>query len=263
VKYNISEVISMTRHARAASSINTYHIVQRGVNRQQIFEEDGDYKQYVSILSELKKIADYELYGYCLMGNHLHLLIKIKKDPLEIIFKRLGVRYASWFNHKYERSGHLFQDRFLSEAVEDERYLLSVLCYIHQNPVKVGLCKKPEDYPWSSCKAYLGKKEELVNTGYILSLFSKNTTRQLSLYKEFMLEDKKEIILDYRADAGFKDEQLRERIASISGVHNISDIQQLGPDKRDELIRTLKEEGASLRRIARLTGISIGIVRNR
>lgn len=84
------------------------------------------------------------------MGNHLHLLLQEGKESLEQIFKRIGVRYVYWYNWKYKRTGHLFQDRFKSEPVNDDAYFLAVLRYIYQNPVKAGLCKQPADYLWSS-----------------------------------------------------------------------------------------------------------------
>jgi hypothetical protein len=205
----------------------------------------------------------YEIYAYCLMGNHLHLLLKTNASPLEDIFKRLGIRYVSYFNRKYERTGHLFQGRYLSEAVENDSYLLSVLRYIHQNPVNAGLCTTPEEYPWSSSKGYLRGTDEIVDTEFVLSLFSEDSQRQVSLYTDFMSEAGGGRILDYRSDAKSKDEQVKKRIDEICGMHNVGGVQQLNINERDELIRGLKAEGASLRRIARLTGIPVGIIRRR
>ena len=88
------------------------------------------------------------------MGNHIHLLIKPEKEPLEQVFKRIGGRYVYWYNVKYQRVGHLFQDRFKSEPVEDDSYFLTVIRYIHQNPVKAGLCKNIKDYKYSSYAEY-------------------------------------------------------------------------------------------------------------
>ena len=89
------------------------------------------------------------------MGNHLHLLTEECDEQLSLLMKRIGSRYVFWFNWKYGRSGHLFQDRFKSEQVESDEYFLTVLAYIFSNPVKTGLCKQPEEYEWSSRK-YLG-----------------------------------------------------------------------------------------------------------
>ena len=80
------------------------------------------------------------------MGNHVHLLMKFEQDPIEVVFKKIASLYAIYFNTKYQRIGHLFQDRYSSEPVEDDAYFLQVLRYIHMNPVKAGLCKVPEDY---------------------------------------------------------------------------------------------------------------------
>ena len=83
------------------------------------------------------------------------MLIKPEKEPLEQIFKRIGGRFIYWYNSKYQRTGHLFQDRFKSELLEDDVYFSTVLRYIHQNPVKAGICKKPEDYKYSSYREYI------------------------------------------------------------------------------------------------------------
>ena len=88
------------------------------------------------------------LYNYCLMGNHVHLLLKTGSEPLSHLMKRISVRYAAFFKWKYHRTGHLFQDRFRSEPVENKAYLLAVYRYITLNPVKAGLCEKPGTYPW-------------------------------------------------------------------------------------------------------------------
>ena len=105
-------------------------------------------------LAECKKISGYQLYGYCLMGNHVHLLIKEEKEGIEQIFRRVGARFVYWYNLKYELCGHLFQDRYKSEAVENDEYLLTVLRYIHHNPIKAGLSKGLEEYRWSSYNEY-------------------------------------------------------------------------------------------------------------
>jgi len=86
--------------------------MQRGINQQQIFEDEEDYVKYLEVLETCKTVAGFELYGYCLMGNHIHLLLKTQKEDLGLIFKRIGARYVFWYNWKYRRSGHLFQDRY-------------------------------------------------------------------------------------------------------------------------------------------------------
>ena len=114
----------------------------RGINRQLIFEDDEDRSKFLDLLCRFKKECGFELSGYCLMGNHVHLLIKENAVPLERIIKKIGTAYVYYFNQKNDRVGHLFQDRFRSEVVHDDPQLLQTLRYIHRNPVKAIL----EDY---------------------------------------------------------------------------------------------------------------------
>lgn len=126
----------MPRQARKKSESGIYHIMLRGINKQQIFEDDEDCQKYLQILKECKAVSEFKLFAYCLMGNHIHLLIQLGKEPIDLIFKRIGSRYVYWYNLKYRRTGHLFQDRYKSEPVEADSYFLTVVRYIHQNPPK-------------------------------------------------------------------------------------------------------------------------------
>ena len=107
----------------------------RGINRQQIFEDAEDCHKFLTILTEYKAQCGYSIYAYCLMGNHIHLLLKEGTESLEQVFKRVCGKFVYWYNAKYQRTGHLFQDRFKSEPVDTEAYLQTVIRYIHQNPV--------------------------------------------------------------------------------------------------------------------------------
>ena len=136
----------MPRVAREKSQSKIYHIMLRGINRQSIFEDDGDYIKFLDVLCTYKKNIEYEIYAYCLMGNHVHLLMKEGNEEISRTMKRIGASYVYWYNWQYGRKGHLFQDRYKSEAVEDDKYLLTVLRYIHQNPIKARLAKNVADY---------------------------------------------------------------------------------------------------------------------
>ena len=144
----------MARQARQKSISGIYHIILRGINRQVIFEDCDDKLKFLECLSYYRKACDYTVYGYCLMDNHVHLLIRESNEEIVSIMKRICVRYVAWYNRKYDRCGHLFQDRFKSEIVEDDAYLLVVLRYIHQNPLKVGLVHSLSDYRDSSYYEY-------------------------------------------------------------------------------------------------------------
>ena len=151
----------MPRTARKKSSTKIYHVILRGINRQTIFDDKEDNEAFLQTLFDCKKLCGFELYGYCLMGNHVHLLLKEGLEELERVFKRIGARYVYWYNWKYKRCGHLFQDRYKSEPVEDDSYFVTVLRYIHQNPIKAGICKELDEYEWSSYNDYLDKRKTI------------------------------------------------------------------------------------------------------
>ena len=111
----------------------------RGINRQNIFEDDEDREKFIQTLSQYSS-EEVKIYAYCLMNNHVHLLLS--DENLAITMRKICANYVYWFNRKYQRCGHLYQDRYKSEAIKNDSYFITVLRYIHQNPIKAGLCKK-------------------------------------------------------------------------------------------------------------------------
>jgi REP element-mobilizing transposase RayT len=233
------------------------------INRQSIFESDEDCTRFLEIISEVKNLSGFKLPGYCLMGNHAHLLIQTAEEPLSVVFNRIGVRYVSWFNRKYERSGHLFQDRFKSEAIDDDKRLLAVLRYIFNNPVKARICRQAADYKWSSYRDYISQGKGLTDTSDILQMFSTNASNAIEQFKGFMQIEAEGVFLDADSASKRSDEAYRERMEKLCGIKTSGQFQALTPEERDRSIRILRESGMSIRRISRLTGISIGIVRSR
>ena len=156
------------RTVREKSSTGIYHVMIRGVNKQVIFEQSGDYLKFVTLLQQSVEPKDNlgkllppkcRFYAYCLMPNHVHLVIQEKQESISETIQRIATAYALYYNKKYERCGHLFQDRFKSEPVNDEGYFLTLLRYVHQNPVAGGLCHHAEDYEWSSWREYIGRAQ--------------------------------------------------------------------------------------------------------
>ncbi len=135
----------MPRKAREKSETGIYHVMIRGIDRREVFLEDEDKIKFINNLEKAKRTGEFELCGYCLMDNHIHLLIKEKED-IGTSIKRITVGYVGWHNRKYERTGHLFQNRYLSECINTESYLITVLRYIHQNPVKAKMVESVEEY---------------------------------------------------------------------------------------------------------------------
>ena len=183
--YSKYEVRIIARQARLKSSSDLYHILFRGINRQIIFEDDEDKLIFLECLKQYKDLCGYAIHGYCLMDNHVHLLIREGKENISTTMKRIGVRYVSWYNRKYNRCGHLFQDRFKSEAVEDDEYLLVVLRYIHHNPLKAGKVQNIAEYRYSSYSEYIDTSR-IIDSSFILEMFSTNKEQAQEDFKKFM-----------------------------------------------------------------------------
>lgn len=163
-----------------------YHIICRGNNKQDIFKDEKDRLTYLSILKEIKQKHHLLLYTYCLMSNHVHLHLETGSIEIGRSMKLINMRYAVYFNKKYQLIGHLFQDRYYSELVENDAYNLEISKYIHLNPVRANIVDNPLDYPWSSYGAYLSKRDDdLVDKSKILGYFQNSSP---SMYRKFVEE---------------------------------------------------------------------------
>ena len=243
----------MPRQARKKSNSGIYHIMLRGINRQQIFEDDEDRARFLETLQIYKEQCGYAIYAYCLMGNHIHLLIKEGQEDLTQIFKRIAGRYVYWYNWKYHRCGHLFQDRFKSEPVETDEYFLTVLRYIHQNPVKAKLCKYAQEYAYSSMNEYLSCAK-LTDTDFALSMIT------IEQFSDFHREENADQCLDISDNFRMTDADAKELLRKISKCDNATEFQMLDIEKRNLYIHKLHQKGMSIRQISRLTGLSKKII---
>ena len=246
----------MPREPRLQSESGIYHVMLRGINQQQIFEDSEDNQMFLQALKDCKQISRFKLLAYCLMGNHVHLLLQTEGEPLAQSVKRLCGRSVYWYNAKYQRFGHLFQDRFKSEPVDNEAYLFTVLRYIHQNPVKAGICRSASEYPYSSYTQYAGDGG-FVDTAYVFTMISKDAL--LSLCND---TDQTETCLDVedRPAARMTDEAAIGIIRAVSGCEHAADVQRLPPGTRNQCLRLIKKQGVSIRQLSRLTGISYYLI---
>ena len=228
----------------------------RGVNQQQIFEDSEDCDKFLQVLKDCKAISEFKLFAYCLMGNHIHILLQETNEPIELLMKRIATRFVYWYNIKYQRVGHLFQDRFKSEPIENDAYFLTVLRYIHQNPIKAGICKTVADYENSSYSEYF-KSSDLIDSDFVFDLISKDGFTKFNSEKVFEscldVEDKPKIKVT--------DEQAKKIIEKVSKCKNVAEFQTLDVKTRDKCLKKLRESGLSIRQISRLTGVSFNIVR--
>ncbi len=247
--YNAVEVMTLPRSAREKSHSGIYHVMLRGIDKQNIFEEPEDYEKVLELLQKGKEIDDITLFGYCLMPNHIHLLLKEGKVPLEQTMKRFGSKYAVWFNTKYQRAGHLFQDRFKSEAVEEPQYFLTVLRYIHFNPVKAGLVRSPQEYPYSSFGCYFGD-DRFAETETAFSYMPKE------LLSEYHASGCSDCCMDLPEASmpRLTEEQATAEMRRITKCGSSAEFQALPQEKKIKLIKKMKTGGLSVRQISRLTG---------
>lgn len=271
----------MPRTARETSATGIYHIILRGINQQNIFEDDEDKLKFLLILREVKELCGFSIYAYALMDNHIHLLIKVGEQPLEQIFKRIGGKYVAWFNKKYQRTGHLFQDRFKSEPIEDDEYLLTVICYIHYNPFRGGL--SPDlNYRYSSYADYfygtgdgsLSHSSSIVERSNV-SIGTKNrplshsiTDTVFALQKfgaaqfcSFHDSPVSVPCMDIGTPSwSLTDDAAHRTLYSLCGAASASDFQRMPRELQKKVVVAAHNKGATFRQLNRLTGLSKSMI---
>ncbi len=244
----------MPRQARIKSSTGIYHCILRGVDKRDIFLDEQDRHKFMNVLKELKGKYEFEIYAYCLMNNHVHMLIKEKKTELCKIMHRLALKYSVYFNWKYDRVGHLFQNRYTSKPVETESYLLNVQRYIHQNPPYM------ETYKWSSYKDYTEGRNKLTDVNFILSMFGQSGQSALNEFKTFTCRKiVKNMISDFK-DGEFvrnvPDEKVIEILSELIHINNILEIKKYNTKIRDGYLKKFLEvDGVQVGQLSRIMEI--------
>lgn len=233
-----------------------------------IFLDDEDRLRFLDTLLRFKKECEFELYAFCLMGNHIHLELKEISVAIQVFMHKIGVSYVHYFNNKYDRVGPLFQGRFKSEEIETTEYLLWCMRYIHNNPVAAGLVMYAEDYSWSSYQHYLGKLDTrgLIDSDFLLGHFSANRAEAVQMLSKFTKEKNEDCFIDWDVDYRAV-KRMREYSQAISDVikkHKIS-LEDLRTTSdivtRNRVLQELKNvSGASSRELAKLVGLSKDII---
>ena len=240
----------MPRSSRSKSSTGYHHIMLRGINRDSIFASDQDKDYFLNSMYRAREKSNFKVIGYCLMNTHVHLLLQ-ESEEIGLSIKRMTVSYVQWFNRKYNRVGHLFQNRYKSEPIEDERYLMAVLRYIHQNPIKAGMVKEAAKYPWSSYHQYLKMYEStnyLIDGEIMRAYFNSKKS-----FIEFHKEIGKENYLDYKNINKYSDDEL---LKLFKKKISMDEFHKLPLTDRARLIKDIYHEtGASIRDLSRGLGI--------
>ncbi len=236
----------MSRAPREYCESGVYHVMLRGANKQDIFIEKRDYERFLEILFKLKQIKSFKLYAYCLMTNHVHLVIEENETrDISDIMKRLTGEYTQWFNYKYERTGSLTESRYKSRTVQTDEYFMHLVRYVHQNPAKGGIAAVSE-YDWSSYGAYLCE-QELVDTEFLFEILPRHS------YEEFHKENESNEFELYTSSRRNTDEEL-VKILKNMGIDNPKAMAYMAPEVREEIIKELRKK-FSIRCITRVTGL--------
>lgn len=182
----------MARKPRIHYTGALYHVIVRGNNGEDVLREELHKSKYLDIIALYKDKIGFTLYAYCIMDNHAHLLIEVNDIPLSKIMQRIQQVYTQWFNQKYNRTGHVFQQRYKALLCDKDNYLLQLIRYIHNNPARANL-EGGIAYKWSSHEYYTGKKySDIVNTSFVLGLFSENKDKAVRQYLQFMNQEDQE-----------------------------------------------------------------------
>jgi len=230
----------MPRTFRIKSDESIYHIMCKSITEVDLFKDAQDKEKYLSYIKKYKILYKFKLYGYCLMDNHLHLIIDANGSDISKVMHGINFSYAMYFNRRHERHGHLFRDRFKSKIVANETYLKTLSLYVHNNPTAIGKFKNcPEEYAFSSLSTFLGKRRDhskLVDSGFIMSLFGSSVkiarkdyydlifkSNEEKLQEEIEFEDEK---TDYNGGRkilvrNFKSEDILEFIASKMNISKL------------------------------------------
>jgi REP element-mobilizing transposase RayT len=246
----------VARKPRAKSSSGIYHIILHGINRQSIFEDDEDRLKLIEALAKYKEISQCRIFAYCLMDNHAHILLQENQEPIGMMIQRVSSSYVIWYNGKHDRCGHLFQERFKSEAVETDRYFLTVLRFIHQNPIKAKITNDVADYKWSSYSEYT-ERRQIVDIEYALTMFSDKPAEAVGRFLQFSREVNGDACLEIpEIKVNVRDDDLRQMVRHQFGIDAIKICNEMR-EKQDDILRVMKEvDGTSIRQIARITGLS-------
>ena len=253
----------MPRLARLDITGLLQHVIVRGIERRDIFNDDHDRQLFVDRLFSLLLETGVRCYAWALLSNHVHLLLMPTSTPLSYFMRRLLTGYAISFNRRNKRSGHLFQNRYKSIVCEEEPYLLELVRYIHLNPLRAGMVTNLEEldlYPWSGHAVLIGnRKIDAQETGAILERFGKNITTAKQNYRQFVSEGIKTGRRDDLVGGGLK----RSQGERENNEYESFDERVLGGGdfvdslKQESALRDKMKSGISLTRLLEIVSVTV------
>ena len=241
----------MNSRARKRSEGNIYHITARGIGRQVIFEDDSDRARMRDAIASLMPDYSIEVYAWCFMENHIHLLMHALLEDVSAFMRTLQAGYARYFNKRHDRVGTLFQGRFSAKPINTDEQLMSTVSYIHRNPLEMGFGL---DYTWSSYREYVGNPS-IASTSFVLDVFD-GVDNFVSFHESgAMLLSVCEV-----SRIRLSESQAKQVLHEVLGDLNPYDVRTLSKEERDGILRRLKKAGLSVRQVERATSIGRNIV---
>ncbi|WP_407402543.1 transposase [Sodaliphilus sp.] len=247
----------MPRRSRVFSTTGVYHVMLRGIDRRDIFRDNQDRGKFLKVLRSVTEPVDSNnkplpsycmIHAYCLMDNHVHLLIAEGNETIGEVMKRILVSYVSYFNKRYERLGPLFQGRYRSEPVEDAGYFIKLLRYIHQNPVAAEMVASPDAYEWSSWHEYAGT----LGMPAVCARSFPFTGIQWDEIKELVLKVSAEVRLNKVHKSRLTDSEARRLVEQVcQGI----ELREMPRSKRAMHAKSIIDAGVSMRQLARIAAL--------
>ncbi len=259
----------MPRKPREKSPHDLYHIVFRGTNKQVLFESKYDYMRFLEYMQRAKEQIGFELHAYCLMSNHIHMLIKIQNENLSKLAHSISTPYAHFYNLKYSRTGSLFESRFGSIPIMTTQQYMKTIRYIHQNPVHASLISNQDahKYPWSSLKEFKKfSKKYTMEQNEVKASYICNPETVMDCFKSIEFFSFHKLISNecsYEHDFHrLTDQEAMDIIRNRLGhtVEFLKDGQKMDIKSRNEFLLEIKKLKVSNTQISRLTGIGRNII---
>ncbi len=243
----------MPRVARRKSESGFYHVIAKGSGGQNLFEKTADYLAFLDYLTQSCEKFGVIIRAYCLMTNHIHLLLEDEEDLLSEAMKATMTSYALRFNSQNGHIGHVFQQRFKSQPVDDNEYLIQAVRYIHDNPEKAGICRA-EEYRWSSYREYASGISAVADTSLVLDMCGgvEGFLRPRPAHegRKYSFEQRSRI----------SETEARELAKQVLGEIGLNDLKAVERRRRNALLFDLKDVGLSITQIERLTGIGRNVI---
>lgn len=234
------------------------HIMLRGIGHMNIFMDEDDHQRFLETIKRFNGSREIKIHAFCLMSNHVHMLVQASPEAIPGFMKSIEVSYAQYFNSTHDHVGHLFQNRYKSEAITSEQYFLAAFRYILLNPQAAGICRW-EEYRWSSSGTYLMKADDgITDTSLITDILGGKD--EVVCFVNINAGDSPKIAEPVLSRKLLTDNKALKTIQAISGLEDPLLIQGMDRETRNELLATLKKKGITIRQLERMTGINRNMI---